>query len=346
MGFYYSPSKMKFGNVNLTDFWVGTDSHSDKYIIRLNNQVIMVDYALRWTLTSQKTGDLGTDEGDCGGQPVFSNSNGWHIYYCVYKQKWILIQNPRYVGYIPQTSVIYDSYNDEYDYNGDVWWETSSLKTTPLKAAGSETGEVVGTFILGPPSYYPSLENEDTEIEFTGDLTNTYYRRTEGTAFPYGTYENGIYVGYPLWTADVNGEDHNIVKCSSEYSWVNLLRVNMHSVDGHYLYSRYIGWVCPSICGGFNGNTARGFYATPDKPEIGQDFILSWYHFVPEDPDDPESWGDIVQEDSYTDDEGVTHYHPKYTAVWQEILYTDPTNYVPLAETTTFANVAEIAIWR
>ena len=340
MAFVKVPSKIIYGSKSFTDFYYG-----DGYIFDIrdsNNQHvwIMTNSFLSYSLS----GDMGTLDyagEQYGGEPCFSG-NGWKLYYCPSMSKWILTQNAPWWGYVPKTRI--DAYYDtdlssyEYDYEGDLWWESTSLNTTPFEGAEA------GTFTFGVKwSDEWGLSNyTSVEYRLSGDVGIPYSKLSAGSG-PCGVYENGKYVGYPQWHYTLDNLTRYVVKYGDD-SWYGLEYINIRYIDDERLDTRWRGYLAVEY--GFpNLDTNRGWYAILTEPVVGSDFTLVFFHWVWNNPDDHDEGGEIVQESSWEDAEGVTHSKPDITVSWDDVK-TQNNVAVDKAKLLTKVDMFEAAIWR
>ena len=349
MGFVKVPSKVIYGSKSFVDFykWVGdgTDWEGGGYIFNINGDWVMTDSFIKFKFIGDNSlGTLTYADEQYGGEPCFEG-NGWKCYYCPTKGKWILTQNAPWFGYVPKTEVRVSYYDGdyEYDYRGDLWWEASTINTTPY---GDNTA--VGTFTFGIPSAIAAewdlTQYSSITYTLTGDIDNyQHWNHLSGYA-PCGTYEGGFWVGYPTWTfTGADSRTKYVVKYGGD-KWFDLQYINTRYIDDEYLSTRWRGFIIPEL-GRPNLDTERGWYATPDEPVAESDFTMQWYHWVWNDPEDHDEGGSVVQESSWTDPEGVVHNMPDKTITWDSIR--DLTG-LPIARglIMTHVDMAEVAIWR
>ena len=331
MSYMKIPNKVFFGSASFVDHYVGEDDDYGGYLFKINlgggdfthvktSGFIQYELSDSTGLTWQSTQGYGMCQ-EVGGEPVFFSGN-WKLYYVPSLAKWIMMENPPWIGYIPRTTASFytdpDTGVTEYTYEGDIWWESSSLKTTPWN------GELAGNFIFGMDGWssrYPDLSTyEGITHSLSGDVANKVATVLSGSG-PTGMYSDGSWIGFPEWYYTYNGTNTYITKYGSgDSQYTNLQKYNrLRYLDGHYLTTRWTGWVATNILGAPNAYTNKGFYATTTEPEVTQNFTLQWYHFVPDDPDDPDSDGVIQHDSSWTDDDGVVHNMPDITVTWDRI---------------------------
>lgn len=352
MGFVKMPNKIIYGSKSFVDFykWVGDDSNwnGGSYIFNVNGEWVMTDSFLKFKFIGDNgLGTLNYAGQEYGGEPCFEG-NGWKCYFCPSMGKWILTQNAPWFGYIPKTKVttyydVDDGYS--YDYDGDLWWEASSVNTTPY---GDD--DDVGTFEFGIDSSkaadYGLTQYSSITYTLTGDIDNyNVWKHLSGVA-PCGTYQGDLYVGYPTWTyTGKNNATHYILKYGSD-KWYNLQYVRTRYIDEEYLSTRYTDYVAPEF-GMPNLDTERGWYATgsttPPTPQ--NNFTLHWFHWVWTDPDDHDQGGSIVQETSWTDDDDVVHPMPDKTVSWERIRGLSELS-IANGNVLTAIDMVEAAIWR
>ncbi len=349
MAFVRIPSKIIYGSKSFVDFYYGYgDVDRGNYIFKVplesgsSDSYIMTNSFLKYKLSGEM-GELPYAEQQYGGEPCFEGS-GWKCYYCPAWGKWILTQNAPWWGYIPRTTVdtSYDTATSayEYDYNGDLWWESTSLNITPI------SGVVAGTFTFGidasTANRYGLSDEADTTYEMQGGIANTYSKLVSGSG-PCGTYDNGKYVGYPQWNYTLNLVTGHIVKYGDD-KWYGLQYENIRYIGDERLDTRWKGYVLVEY--GFpNLDTERGWYATINEPEIGSNITLNFFHWVWDNPDDHDEGGSVVQESSWTDPEGHTYSRPDITASWDEVKDQYSVD-VERTKLITKIDMVEAAIWR
>lgn len=348
MGFVSIPSKIIYGSKSFTDFykWIGDSSgfNGGDHIFYINNQYVMTNGFISFEFTGDNSlGTLAYAGTQYGGEPCFSG-NGWKLYYCPTKGKWILMQNAPFYGYVPKTQVRVTYYDGdyEYDYRGDIWWESSTINTTPF---GNNTA--VGTFTFGIDSTTASewglTQYSSVTYTLTGDISNQYWMHLTGVG-PCGTYEDGIWVGFPTWTYLTSDNQTKYVIKSGDSKWFNLQYINTRYIEDERLSTRWRGYIIPDF-GRPNLDTERGWYATLTEPEVESNFTMNWYHWVWNDPEDHDEGGSIVQESSWTDSEGNTHSMPDKTITWDSIR-NDVNLPIAKGNILTVIDMAEAAIWR
>lgn len=350
MGFAKIPSKVIYGSKSFVDFYkfVGDDDDwsGGDYIFYINGDYVMTQGFIKFKFTGDNgLGDLEYDNEQYGGEPCFTGGSSWKLYYCPSRGKWILTQNAPFYGYMPKTDVrvtYYDG-NYEYDYRGDLWWESSTLNTTPY--GDNKTG---GTFTFGIDSSTASewglTQYSSITYTLAGDIGNyQYWKRLSGSG-ACGLYEGNFYVGYPTWTYLTNTQQTRYVVKYGTSKWYNLEYINTRYIDDEYLRTRWRGYIIPEF-GRPNLDTERGWYATQTEPTAGSNFTLQWYHWVWTDPDDHDEGGSVVQESSWTDDDDVVHPMPDKTITWKEVADTTSLP-IPKGNIMTVIDVAEAAIWR
>lgn len=356
MSFVKIPNKIHYGSKSITDHYTGIGDDNGTYIFKVPTNEsgsqfthVKLNYWLTYVFTDSEGLTWEDAEHETGGEPCFQASNGWMLYYVPSLSKWIMMQNASWWGYIPRTTA--ESYTDpdthvtEYTYNGDIWWEATSLNTMPWN------GAVAGTFTFGLDGWssrYTDLSvYEDVTHTLSGDVGNPKSLLVSGSG-PTGIYDDNTYVGFPEWNYTYQSRPTTYITHygDDDGEWANLTRYrNIRYVDEHYLTTRWSGWVASDILGAPNAETNRGFYATPDEPQVQQNFTLKWYHFVPDDPDDPESDGIIQHDTSWTDDGGVVHQMPDVTVTWVGV-QSEYGVHVPLVNINKRIAMAEAAIWR
>ena len=351
MGFAKIPAKVIYGSKSFVDFykWVGEtdyDFPGGDYIFNINGDWVMTQGFIKFKFTGDNSlGDLEYDNEQYGGEPCFTGGSSWKLYYCPSRGKWILTQNAPFYGYMPKTDVrvtYYDG-NYEYDYRGDLWWESSTLNTTPY--GDNTTG---GTFTFGIDSNLASewglSQYSDITYTLSGDIGNyQYWKKLSGYGVC-GTYQGNIYVGYPVWTYQNNNNQTRYVVKYGTNKWYNIEYIRTRYIDDEYLPSRWMGYVIPDF-GRPNLDTERGWYACQNLPTINSNFTMQWYHWVWNDPDDHDEGGSVVQESSWTDSEGVVHPMPDKTITWSEIA---DTTSLPISKGNVMTSIymSEAAIWR
>lgn len=347
MAFVKIPSKIIYGSKSFVDFYYGYGNEdSGNYIFEITGSgyrtFLMTNGFVRFEL-SGNMGSLGYSSQQYGGEPCFEGS-GWKCYFCPSLDKWILMQDAPWYGYIPRTTVntYYntDTSAYEYDYRGDLWWESASLNTTPV------SGEVAGTFTFGfdasTAARYGLSTEAETTYEITGGIVNAIGELTSGTG-PCGTYSNGKYVGYPQWSYTLNDLNQYIVKYGDD-KWYGLQYESILYIEDERLDTRWRGYVATEY--GFpNLDTNRGWYATLSEPTVGNDITLNFFHWVWDDPEDHDEGGSIVQESSWTDAEGHTFSRPDITASWDDIQDQYSVG-VDRTKLLTRIDMGEAAIWR
>lgn len=356
MSYRKIPAKIIYGSKSIQDYYEGFDGDSGYYLFQVKDPQggtpwIMTESFLSFSFTDSAGTISGLYRiGDYDGEPSYtSTSGGWMLYYVASMGKWILMQNAPYYGYIPRTTAEadtdYDTGVTTYTYTGDIWWEATSFDTMPYN------GATAGTFNFALTSWqstYTNLSQYASIVHtFTGDVSSTYYKKIISGSGPAGVYEGGRVVGISEWTFTWKSRTQRIIKYGDDYrEWMNLTRYrNIRYVEDHYLNTRWTGWVAESTLGAPNADPEKGFYAVESEPIPTNNFTLKWFHFVPDDPDDPDSDGDIVQEDSWTDKDGVVHQMPNITVTWDDVKSYNTTNINKL-RILGKVPVCEVAIWR
>ena len=357
MGFMHIPSRLHYGSKDIVDFYEGVGNDSGYWLFKMPNDKYIMRYGeLSFTFTDTSSSPIDNLQYagvEVGGEPGYQGPNGtWKMYYVPSFAKWIIIRNAPYWGYIPSASAYADSDYDTgvttFTYTGDLWWECSTINTMPYD------GQTVGNFtfaLRGYTSDYPDLQQyANMTHNLTGDISQPYYKIKSGNG-PTGVYDNDKYVGYPEWIYRYNGTNKYLTHYGdSNYDWQGLQRYSINRIEGRDLNDSWTGWVAIDTLGAPNADTTKGFYAwigdnPRNPPEPESDITFKWYHFVPDDPDDPESAGDIVQDNSYVDDRGVSHSMPDIEVTWRK--YTTPVStHVPRLRIIGKLAMCEAAIWR
>lgn len=352
MAFVRIPQKTVYGSQALTEMWEDEYGH---YLFQLKKNGddvwVMTPSYPTWRLTDEN-GHLQpmTQLGQVNGETRWRETNGWNLYYVPSMAKWVIIRNPPYEGYVPSTAATAstdpDTGTTTYEYQGDVWFECQTIDTMPYD------GSDVGTFTLaaalsGSANLYPQLAPyANWTIHLVGTTYPAAVERTDGSgdgrSGPQGVYGD-TFVGFPEWSYTWAGK----TKYVSEYAYRNftgLRRVSTRSVDDRNLTDRFTGWVAEDTIGPITV-APHGFYASLAQPPIESNFTLQWYHFVPDDPEDEESPGNMVHATSWIDDEGVEHQTPDITCTWLGVMGLARAH-VSKARRTVRRSVTEAAIWR
>lgn len=361
MSFIKIPNRIHYGSKSIEDYYRGVSENYGEYLYKIPTGTDTFKYVktqslLSFTFTdSYQNWEFQYTGYDCGGEPVFGYGSNWRykIYFIPSWSKWILIENAPWIGYIPRSTAEQDTDPDThqttYTYTGDIWWESSTFNTMPYDNA------VAGTFTFGLSSWvsrFPDLAQYDNITHtITGDVTAPVAKLVSGYG-PTGKYDDGTFVGFPEWRYTHNNGYKYIVKYGDRYSdWRNLERYrNLRYVDDKSLSTTWTGWVATEIMGEPNANPTGGFYAyvgsNPiDPPDIENDITFQWYHFVPDDPDDPESYG-VLQHDAYWEDEdGNRHNMPDIVASWRGIM-NEHSVHIGLSKIVSKICMGEAAIWR
>lgn len=316
MGWYKSRTKLWFGDKAIIDYYKGTGRNNGSYLYQDGTNGWTVAPSLQHNINVSGISNTFIRQNGCYyGKSWFSTNNAWYLWYD--GTKWILMQSPRFVGYIPITDYRY--YGDDEEYIGDTFWTCTNFNEW------APDGTVAGTFVR---------YDDNTDVKTA--TSNYFHQKKKSNPETYlGEYENDEYCGYPVWKGTVGGTEYTFAK-NVNNAWWNIQYININRVGPCFLNTNLKGYIVQTL--GLPTHEPYGFWISqteePPKFEsgLGNEYIMRKVHFVPDE--------DFTPEHPYGDIEDMGEYFSFSFDGFKDSYYTSE-----MGDTTQIW-MAEGAIWR